>query len=486
MSGHSRRQFVQAVGAAAFAAAASRTAPAATPRRPNIVFICTDDQGPWTLRYGGNADATTPNLDRLFSQSAYMPNFFVTTPVCSPSRASTMTSRYGTEVGITDWIRTGQATGIDESETGLEPRFPIWPESLQRAGYDTALVGKWHLGVSERHHPTQHGYRYFAGFRTGGVPPVDAEFEVDGKAAKYPGIADDNLTSFAVDYLNSRDGSQPFLLNVHYRWPHAPWRPLPEGDWAPYKDKTLALPNPDYPDLDTEKLQTMMAEYLSACTGVDRNIGRVLAAIEERGMAGNTIVVFTSDNGYNMGHNGIQHKGNGRWILKSTRGLDGDDPRANRPNMYDNSLRVPTAIRWPGVTKAGSRVEHNVTILDWFPSICAMAGVDMPRGLVHHGRDFTPLLRGKRGHWDEDVYGEYSQHHYVKADLRMYRTLEWKLVRDFLRPGQDELYHLTEDPAENHNLFESPEYEAVRKELDAKLLARMKKLNDPVLASARA
>lgn len=478
-----RRQFVRRTCAAGGAALLPRLSDAGT-RQPNIVFICTDDQAPWALKYSGNPVATTPNLDRLFAQGVYMPNFFVTTPVCSPSRASTMTSRYGTEVGITDWIRTGQQSGIDESETGIESRFPIWPEVLQKAGYDTALVGKWHLGVLDRHHPTKHGYRYFAGFRMGGVKPVDAELEVDGKVSTYPGIADDNLTNFAVDYLNSRDASQPFLLNVHYRWPHAPWQPLPEDDWAPYKDKTLPVPNPDYPDLDMEKLQTSMQEYLSACNGVDRNIGRMLATLDERGLANNTIVVFTSDNGYNMGHNGIWHKGNGRWILKSTRGLDGDDPRANRPNMYDNSLRVPTAIRWPGVTKAGSRVEQNVTILDWFPSICAMADVDMPRGMIHRGRDFTPLLRGKRLRWNDDVYGEYSQHHYVKTHLRMYRTPKWKLIRDFLRPGKDELYDLRYDPAENHNLIDQPEYKSKRDELESKLIAKMKSLHDPVLESA--
>ncbi|NUM53775.1 MAG: sulfatase-like hydrolase/transferase [Candidatus Hydrogenedentes bacterium] len=477
-----RRQFIRATCAAGAATFLPQISEAKT-KRPNIVFICTDDQAPWALRYSGDNTAVTPNLDTLFAQGAYLPNFFVTTPVCSPSRASTMTSRYGTEVGITDWIRTGQASGIDESETGIESKFPIWPEVLQQAGFDTALIGKWHLGVLERHHPTKHGYRYFAGFRAGGVKPVDAELEVDGKVSTYPGIADDNLTDFAVNYLKSRDAAQPFLLNVHYRWPHAPWQPLPEGDWAPFKGKTLPVPNPDYPDLDTEKLQTSMQEYLSACNGVDRNIGRVLSALDERGLADNTIVIFTSDNGYNMGHNGIWHKGNGRWILKSTRGLDGDDPRANRPNMYDNSLRVPTAVRWPGVTKPGARIEQTVSILDWFPTICEMARADMPRGMVHYGRDFTPLLRGKTPRWDNDLYGEYSQHHYVKTHLRMYRTPEWKLIRDFLRPGMDELYHLAEDPAENRNLINDSAHKETFEKLNARLLAKMKSLNDPVLNS---
>jgi uncharacterized sulfatase len=392
-----------------------------------------------------------------------------------------MTSRYGTEVGITDWLHAGTGKEIDETDVGLDAQFPIWPELAQRAGYDTALVGKWHLGVLDKHHPTQHGYRYFAGFRGGGVKPVDAELEVDGKLSTYPGIADDNLTNFAVEYLKTRDGSQPFLLNVHYRWPHAPWQPLPDGDWVPYKDKTVPIPNPDYPDLDTERVQKFMKEYLSACNGVDRNIGRVLATLDERGLADNTVVVFTSDNGYNMGHNGIWHKGNGHWILNATRNLPGDDERTARPNMYDNSLRVPTAIRWPGVTKPGSRIEQTVSILDWFPTICAMAGVCVPRGTTIRGRDFTPLLRGKRPRWDNDLYGEYSQHHYTKADLRMYRTPEWKLVRDFLRPNKDELYRLASDPAENHNVIDAPEFQEIRKKLDAKLLARMKELRDPVL-----
>ncbi|MBM3289721.1 MAG: N-acetylgalactosamine 6-sulfate sulfatase, partial [Candidatus Hydrogenedentes bacterium] len=340
MNSITRRSFVQTATAASLAALLPRSSGAKT-KRPNIVFICTDDQAPWALRHSGDPNAQTPNLDRFCAQGAYLPNFFTTTPVCSPSRASTMTSRYGTELGITDWIRTGEKTGVDESEVGIGPGTPTWPESLRDAGYDTAFVGKWHLGVLERHHPTQHGYRYFAGFRKGGVAPVDAELEVNGATSKYPGIADDNLTDFAVDYLGERDAAQPFLLNVHYRWPHSPWQPLPAEDWDLYKDAALVYPNPDYPDLDTGKLSQMMREYLAACHGVDRNIGRVLDALDARGLADNTIVVFTSDNGYNMGHNGIQHKGNGRWALNSTRGLTGDDPRANRPNMYDNSIRVP-------------------------------------------------------------------------------------------------------------------------------------------------
>jgi len=352
---------------------------------------------------------------------------------------------------------------------------------LQRAGYDTALVGKWHLGVLDKFHPTKRGYRYFAGFRGGGVAPVDAELEVDGKTSKCPGITDDNLTNFAVDYLKTRDRSQPFLLNVHYRWPHAPWQPLPEDDWAPYKDKTVPIPNPDYPGLDTERVQKFMKEYLSACNGVDRNIGRVLAAIDALGLADNTIVVCTSDNGYNMGHNGIWHKGNGHWILNSTRDLPGDDERTARPNMYDNSLRVPTAVRWPGVTQAGSRIGETVTILDWFPTLCAAAGARVPRFKTIRGRDFAPLLHGENSEWDNDLYAEYSQHHYTKADLRMYRTPEWKLIRDFLRPGKDELYHLAEDPAEHHNLIDELEYAPIREELNKRLLAQMKKLHDPVL-----
>ncbi|GMU93096.1 MAG: arylsulfatase A family protein [Candidatus Hydrogenedentota bacterium] len=475
-----RRDFL-GLSAAAVAAAGRSTAvaPGARNRPPNLVFICSDDQAAWTLRCTGNAQVHSPHLDRFFSESAHLPNHFVVTPVCSPSRASVMTGRYGTEVGITDWINP-----TAEPEVGLDTSHMTWPRVLAGAGYDTALIGKWHLGTQDRYHPSLHGFKTFRGFRAGGVRPVDPVMEVDGEDVQHYGITDHILTDYAVEYLKSRDSTTPFLLNLHFRWPHAPWTPHVDEDWDRYKDIDPVIPNPDYPNLDIERLKGLMREYLATCSGVDRLVGRILGTLDECDLSENTIVIFTSDNGYNMGHNGMWHKGNGHLITIDKRGLPGNDERTARPNMFDHSLRVPTAVRWPGVIRPGSVVEETTSILDWFPTILAMTGTNIPDPSTVRGKNFLPLLQGRTIEWDNDLYGEYSQHHYTQADLRMYRTPEWKLIRDFKRPNKDELYHLAEDPAENRNLIGDPRYDTITEQLHARLLARMRETDDPVLKSS--
>ena len=143
--------------------------------RPNIVFLYTDDQGAWTTGHSGNRDAHTPNLDRIFREGAHLKNSFTTTPVCSPSRASLMVSRYGTELGITDYLNHSQ-----EPDLGLDPATVTWPEVLQASGYTTGLFGKWHLGQLDRYHPTASGFDEFSGFRTGGQISKDPEVAIDG------------------------------------------------------------------------------------------------------------------------------------------------------------------------------------------------------------------------------------------------------------------------------------------------------------------
>jgi arylsulfatase A-like enzyme len=476
----SRRTFLQGTAAASVAAGVD----AAESRRPNILFILTDDQAPWALGRSGNKDAHTPHMDRLFREGAYLMNSFVTTPVCSPSRAGLIASRYGTEVGITDWISPGRNRLRDERHIGLDTSYVTWVELLRDAGYATGLVGKWHLGIQDEHHPTRQGYEYFMGFREGGTKTENPTLEVAGNEAEFEGLTVDILTDHAIEYLRAQDGERPFLLSLHYRSPHGPWKPVADEDWAPYADMEPTLPNPDYPDLDVERVSKLMREYLSSVSGVDRNLGRVLAVLDELGLRDNTIVVYTSDHGYNIGHNGVVHKGNGQWITKSLRGVPGYTSKAARPNMYDNSLRVPTAIRWPGVIEPETRFPFVVSNLDWYPTLLAMTGTPLPSDVTIHGRDFLPVLRGARMSWDNHLYGEYSQHHYTTTHLRMYRTPEWKLVRDFFNEGRDELYHVGVDPAETTNRIDDPHVASIQEELHAKLIAKMESLGDTVHKAA--
>jgi uncharacterized sulfatase len=477
---YSRRQFLRdtALGVST-AAVAGRTAAAQTEHPPNIVFILTDDQGPWALGHSGNAQAHTPNLDRLFAEGAYLRYAMVTTPVCSPSRAGLLTSRYGTELGITDWIKPARGEEQNESHLGLDPAYVTWVELLQQAGYDTALIGKWHLGTMDKYHPTEFGYDHFTGFREGGAPVENLSLEVNGTERTFQGLTVDILTDAAIGYLYHAKHRKPFCLSLHYRSPHAPWKPVAPEDAAPYEEKELEIPNPDYPDLDTDRVEQVMAEYLASVTGVDRNVGRLLDTLDELGLRENTIVIFTSDHGYNVGHHGVLHKGNAHWITNAAKNLTG--PERVRPNLWDTSLRVPTAVRWPGVIEPGSTMDRVVTNLDWFPTLLAMAGVDLPPALKIHGRDFLPLLRGESLEWSDEMYAEYSIHHYAEADLRAWRTDEWKLVRDFRNAGKDELYHLAADPEETTNLIEDPQYAGIFALLDEKLLAKRKSIQDSTL-----
>lgn len=446
------------------------SAPRAEEVRPNILFILTDDQAAWAVGASGNPDAITPNLDRLFSQGAVLTNSFVVTPVCSPSRASLLTSRYGTELGITDWLNPrGGPYQRAEPDLGLDARLPTWVRQLNEAGYATGLIGKWHLGLKNEFHPTRFGYDQFIGFREGGRTPADPMLEVNGVETQFQGLTVDILTDHAMAFIREHASGRPFLLSLHYREPHAPWLPVADDDRAPYDGRAISIPNPDFPDLDIERVERSMKEYLASVRAIDRNVGRLLGLLDELGLARNTVVVFTSDHGYNIGHHGIIHKGNASWIRTANRGLREYDPSIARPNMFDTSIRVPTAVRWPDVIQPGTVITETIPNLDWYPTLLAMAGLGPQAGARIYGRNFLPLLKGERIPWDNDLYGEYSQHHYTEADLRMLRTPEWKLVRDMKNQGRDELYHLTVDPDETRNVIDDPEYAEIRRQLEGKL-----------------
>ncbi|MEZ5398409.1 MAG: sulfatase-like hydrolase/transferase [Bryobacteraceae bacterium] len=441
--------------AASAAARSSRGAPAGV-KKPNIVFLYSDDQAAWTLGHSGNRESHTPHLDRLCRDGAYFTNSFVTTPVCSPARASLMTSRYSLETGIEDYL-----SPTEDADRGLSHDFPVWPAALRAAGYRTGLVGKWHLGYKPEFHPTRYGFEYFAGFVGGGSGPMDPELEVDGRVRQFRGSTPDIFTDHAVEFMRRRRG-EPFLLCCHYREPHASnapgagaartWLPIPDGDWARFRELDPAIPNPNFDGLDTPEVKRMMREYLASVACLDRNVGRVLACLDELGAARDTVVVFTADNGMNMGHNGIWHKGNGRYILKNNRG--------ERPNLFDNSLRAPAIVRYPAGVRAGTRIGETVTNLDWFPTLLSLAGGPLPSGVIR-GRDMTPLLMRRRVRWDNELYCEYNQRHNAQADLRSWRTREWKLVRDLRNRNRDELYDLARDPAEASNLIHSTDPAAV-------------------------
>ena len=452
---------------------------AAPPARPNIVFIYTDDQAPRAVAAAGDKRFITPHIDSIFHQGAHLTNAFVTTPVCSPSRLGLISSRYGSELGVTDWINPRA-----EQSLGLAEKTATWPRLLAEAGYRTALVGKWHLGTMDRYHPTRFGYHEFMGIRTGGCPPKGARLEMlDGTVKQVDGYTCDVFTDHALDFIRRQHTRpHPFAISLHFRAPHAAWLPVRPEDWAPFKDLDPEIPKTIYDDIDVPKVKKWTREYLAAVKSVDRNVGRVLALLDELKLARQTVVIFTSDHGYNLGDHGTWFKGNAHWVRKPLPPKKWKNiPPRRRPNMWDTSLKVPCAIRWPGVIKPGTRLTQTISNLDWFPTLLAMAQVKLPPSITIRGRDFTPLLSGRAVPWNNDLYAEYSMHHGATTHMRVWRTPRWKYMKDFASPGREELYDLTRDPGENRNLAAStrPEHVRIKTRLAQQILKRMTLLKDP-------
>jgi choline-sulfatase len=435
------------------------------PPRPNIVFLYTDDQAQWAVGAYGNREIKTPNLDSLARRGAIFRNAFTVTPVCSPSRAALLVSRYPSELGIADWIDPRK-----EPEVGLAPAAVTWPELLKGFGYTTMLAGKWHLGTLPEFHPTRQGFDRFVGFLDGSNQPIDPRLEVDGKVKLLKGSLPDLLVDEGLSFIEQhRPG--PFLLSIHFRAPHTPYAPVPESDSIPYR--TLDPTIPDVPALPRDRVKQLFREYYASVTSVDRNVGRLLAKLLEWQLTQQTVVIFTSDHGYMIGHHGLWHKGNAAWLTEGKNGF--------RPNMFDDAIRVPLIVCWPGVIAPGTTINRVVSNLDLLPTVLEISGLGIPSNLEIRGRSLIPLLRPMtNSSWDDTLFGQYDMHHYQVARMRMIRTPQWKLVRHFEPGGQDELYHLAEDPGEIHDLGSSPEteHQSQRAALSRSLEAWMARIGD--------
>lgn len=435
--------------------------------RPNIVFLYTDDQARWALGAYGNKEIHTPNLDRLAQAGALFENAFTATPVCSPSRASMLTSRYPTQFGIADWIDPKS-----EPDLGLAPSAILWPELLKAQGYATALMGKWHLGTRSEFHPTRQGFDHFFGFLGGGNQPIDPELEVEGTVRRVQGSLPDLLVGEGIRFVEA-NRDRPFLLSIHFRAPHVPYAPVPEQDSAHYE--TLDPTIPDVPGLPRQRVKTLTRRYYASVSSVDRNVGRLLDRLEALGLTGKTIVIFTSDHGYMIGHHGLWHKGNGTWLVEGKK-------EGRRPNMFDDSIRVPLIVRWPGVVAPGTKVDRVVSNLDIFPSVVEMTGSGVPDNLRIGGRSFVPLLRDPKNKaiaWDDTLFGQYDMHNGQVANMRLIRTPEWKLIRHFEPGVDDELFHLADDPGETRNLADDPAHRDRKAELATQLQQWMISIGDP-------
>ncbi len=438
---------------------------------PNLIAIVIDDQGLWAMRSYGNNEVQTPNMDRIGAEGIVYTNAFVATPVCSPSRATYLTGLWPTELGITDWIAPFEAlTGV-----GLK-NVTTWPQVLREQGYRTGLIGKWHLGMQKASHPTRLGFDYFMGFTGAGNKPKNPTLEVDGEVRPVKGFTPDLLVDDAIHFVR-RNANRPFSLSLHFRAAHSPYGPVPEADSQPYAklDPTV----PEFEGADRAQLKERTLKYYASITSVDRNIGRLLNALDAMKLAENTIVMFTSDHGYNEGRHGVSTKGNGNWMAGGVIG-------PKRPNMWDTSIRVPLVVRWPAVIEPGTRADDVVSNLDMFRSVLGALSIPLPEGSKAHGVDFSPLFRGESIPDRKALFGMYDLHNAGLAYMRMIRTPKYKFVRHYKANFLNELYLLESDPEETHNVLRGKgrmQWSIIEQALQKRLTKWQESIDDPVLNS---
>lgn len=418
-------------------------------RKPNIIFIMTDDQGYWALGANGNPDIITPNLDKLAAEGARFENFYCASPVCSPARASLLTGMIPSQHGVHDWIRKGNI-GVDAVEYLKGIRG--YTEELLDQGYRLALSGKWHLGDSIN---PQKGFSMWYTHQQGGGNYYNAPMIKNGEMIVQEGYVTDAITDNAIEFMDVlAAGDAPFYLSVHYTAPHSPWtnhnhpeelvklyddcefRSCPVRELHPWAIFSTA------PDALTRENamnpKESLAGYYAAVTGVDQGVGRIMEHLKELGEDGNTLVIFTADNGFNCGHHGIWGKGNGTFPA----------------NMYDTSIRVPF-IAWNlGRIPAETVVENMVSGYDFMPTLLDYLKLDVQNHPELPGHSFAKLLEGEPGGVKKDdsivIFDEYGP-------VRMIRTYTDKLIYRYPY-GMDEYYDLEHDPEEEQNLIGDERY----------------------------
>lgn len=493
----------------------------AAAERPNILFIFTDDHAPHAIgAYDGWLKSVnpTPNIDKLAAEGMLFENSFCTNSICGPSRAVIQTGKHSHKNGF---MNNGNTFDWDQQ---------TFPKLLQKAGYETAIYGKSHLKGNPK------GYDKWAVLPGQGLYYNPDMITPEGKT-RIEGYCTDVVTDMAVDYLeNGRDGDKPFMLMVQHKAPHRCWMPalrhlnlyddieIPEpptlfddyadnapparhqeleidrhmdphydlfldlvpdeepeaiqkrqdksawnnlkrfspeqlkvwrAAWEP-KDKAFHDANLSGKDLVRWKFQRYAKNYLRSVKGVDESVGRLVDTLKELGLSDNTVVIYSSDQGFYIGDHGWYDK---RW-------------------MYEESLKMPFIAKWPGVAKAGSRVQHLIQNLDYAPTFLEMAGAPIPEDI--QGASLVPLLKGESpDDWRKSIYYHYYEYPSVHMVPRHFgiRTDRFKLM-SFYQFGEWEFYDLENDPDENANQYNNPEYADIIKEVKTQLETLRVKYDD--------
>jgi arylsulfatase A-like enzyme len=468
MQKDSRRNFIgqMAAGAAATSLPLSNCATAPRPR-PNILYIMSDDHAAPAIGAYGSKINQTPNIDRIAHDGIRLDNCFCTNSICTPSRATILTGKYSHING---------ATRFNE----FDPKHVTLQQLLQQSGYETAMIGKWHLHRDPSHFdywnvlPGQGKYH-------------DPAFIEMGERKQYQGYATDIITDITLDYLDRRDETKPFFLCYQHKAPHDPFEyddkhshmyedgDIPEpptlfddhsghakavgaslqgigvGVHTIYEEKTghlkgIARKKAQY--------QEYIKSYLRCVASVDDNVGRVLDYLDDNGLTENTIVIYTSDQGFFLGEHG--------WYDKRF--------------MFEEALRMPFLMRYPGVTDAGSTSGAMVLNVDFAPTLLDYAGVATPADM--QGRSARAVLEGEvPDDWRKSMYYRYYRSHFNQAPHYGVRTDRYKLIC-FHGHGEWNLFDLEKDPLEMQSVYDDPAYASVVAELKTELERLRRELGD--------
>ncbi|PRD56095.1 sulfatase family protein [Sphingobacterium gobiense] len=462
-------------------------------KRPNIIFIFSDDHAYQAISAYGSTLTQTPNIDRLANEGVILKNQLVTNSICGPSRATLLTGKYS------------HKNGFKANENSFDLNQTLFTTELQKAGYNTAWVGKWHLGTL----PTQ-ALNYFKILPGQGHYYNPDFIHNNGDTVRHEGYVTDVITSFARDFIEQQDGDKPFLLVVGHKATHREWMPdirdlgafdsvdfpIPESFYDDYTgraaakdqdmtiDKTMVLRqdlkvgqvfkgrytseqaeslSDYYGEISKEfidkklkgkelvewKYQRYLKDYLSTAKSLDRNIGELLDYLDESGLAENTVVIYASDQGFYLGEHG--------WFDKRF--------------IYEESLKTPFVLRYPGVVKPGSELQDLVLNIDWAPTVLDLAGAAIPDDI--QGNSFLPLLINNQDsvQWRDAGYYhyyEFPQPHRVHPHFGI-RTDRYKLVRFYGELNNWELFDLQKDPNELSNVIDDPDYSSVLDSLQDRL-----------------
>ena len=419
-------------------------------KKPNIIVFLSDDQGVWASGCYGNTEIITPNIDKIAEKGIQFNNFFVATPVCSPSRATFLTGMIPSQHGIHDYIsegNTGKTTIQYLKET------ITYTDILSDNGWTCGISGKWHLGSSEI---PQHGFSDWYVHQKGGGPYYNAPMIKNGELINEPGYITDAITNQAINLLDKYSkNTSPFYISVHYTAPHGPWiNNHPKEILDYYNDcKFESCPQePRHPWaiwLTDENLGNIdsLKGYFAAVTAMDKGIGNILNKLDDLGLTNDTLVIFTSDNGFSCGQKGFWGKGNG----------------TNPRNMYENSIKVPAIFSQPGTIPMGKIETEMISAYDFFPTIIDYVNLPVNNDNKLPGTSFKEALLNSnyKGKDDIVIFDEYGP-------VRMIRTKEWKYVHRYPK-GPNELYNLIKDNNERNNLINYKKYELLISDLKSKM-----------------